>query len=63
MKVSLVLRRGAFLMYLQCCKVDDAVDVRILCKDLLQSSFICEVNLVEFWSLSAEEFDTVQGDL
>lgn len=50
-------------MYLQCCKVDDAVDVRILCKDLLQSSFICEVNLVEFWSLSAEEFDTVQGDL
>lgn len=32
------------------------------CKDLVQCLFICDVNLVEVWSLAAEQLDALEGD-
>lgn len=51
------------LTYLECCKVDDAVNVGMRSKDLVQCLLICDVGFVEFWSFSADQLDAVQGDL
>jgi hypothetical protein len=48
--------------YLQSSKVDNAVNVGMRHKDLVQCLFICDVDLVEVWSLAAEQLDAVEGD-
>jgi hypothetical protein len=48
---------------LQSREVDNAVNVRVRRKDLVKSFFICDIDLVEVWSLSAEKLDTVKGNL
>lgn len=42
--------------------MDNAVNVRMRCKDLVQCLFISDVNLVEVWSFAAEQLDAVEGD-
>ena len=44
-------------------KVDDTVDIRMRSEDLVQSFFICDIDLVELWSLSAEQLNAVEGNL
>ena len=48
--------------YLQSSKVDNAVNIGMRRKDLVQCLFICDVDLVEVWSLAAEQLDAVEGD-
>jgi hypothetical protein len=48
--------------YLQSSKVDNAVNVGMRRKDLVQCLFVCDVDLVEVWSLAAEQLDSVKGD-
>jgi hypothetical protein len=48
--------------YLEGCKVDDTVDIWMRGEDLVQFVLICDVDLVEYWSLAAEKLDAVQGD-
>ena len=48
--------------YLQSSKVDNAVNAGMRHKDLVQCLFICDVDLVEVWSLAAEQLDAVEGD-
>ena len=40
--------------------MDHAVDVRIFCKDLVQSCFVGDVNLVELGSFSAEQLNAIE---
>jgi hypothetical protein len=40
--------------------VDHAVDVRMLCKDIVQSCFVGDVNLVELGSFSAEQLNAIE---
>jgi hypothetical protein len=47
---------------LQCCKVDHTVDIWMGCKDLLKSSLIGDVDLVEVRSLAANKLNAIQGD-
>jgi hypothetical protein len=54
--------QGFGIAYLQSCEVDDAVDIGIFREDLLQSLLICNVDLVEIWSLSAQEFNAIERD-
>jgi hypothetical protein len=49
--------------YLQCSEVDDAVDVWMCCKHLVQRFFICDIDFVELWPLSAEQLNAVKRDL
>lgn len=42
--------------------MDDAVDFGIFYKDLLQPLLICDIDLVEIWSLSAQEFNAIERD-
>ena len=44
-------------------KVDDTVDIRMRSEDLVQSFFICDIDLVELRSLSAEQLNAVEGNL
>jgi len=43
--------------------VDNTLNVRVFCEDLIQASFVCNINLVEDWALSAEKLYAVEGDL
>lgn len=51
------LRRNT---YLQSCKVDDAVDIRMRGEDLVQLYLICDVDFVELWSLAAKQLNAVE---
>ena len=46
-------------VYLQCSKVNDIVDIGVLLKHLLESSFVCDVCLVELRPLPADELNAV----
>jgi hypothetical protein len=48
--------------YLQCCEVDHTVDIWVCFEHLVQPFFICDIDLVELGSLSAEQLDAVEGD-
>jgi hypothetical protein len=50
-------------IYLQSSEVDNTINVGMRSEDVVQCHFICDVDLVEVWSLAAEEFDAVEGDL
>ena len=43
--------------------MNDTVDLWVSRKDLIEGWFIGDVDLVEVWSLSAKEFDSVEDDL
>lgn len=43
--------------------MDDAVNLGVLGEDLVESGLVCDVGLVELWSLAADELDAVQGHL
>jgi hypothetical protein len=51
------------LAYLESCKVDDAVNVRVCCKDLAQCLLVGDVDLVEDWPFAADQLNAVQGYL
>jgi hypothetical protein len=40
-------------------EVNDIVNVWVLGEDLVERSFVCDIGLVERWSLAADEFDAV----
>jgi hypothetical protein len=42
--------------------VDDTVDIRVCYEHLFQPFFICDIDLVELRSLSAEKLNAVEGD-
>ena len=63
MKVSRVYPGRRYHTYLECRKVDDAVDFGVCCKDLVQACLVCDVDLVKVWSLPTEELDAVEGYL
>jgi len=42
--------------------MDDTVDIGILSKDFVQCLFVCDIDMVEVWSLPAEQLDAVEGD-
>lgn len=42
-------------MYLECSKVNHVVNIRVVAKDLVQSLFIVDVDLVEHGALAADE--------
>lgn len=42
--------------------MDNTINVGMGSKDLVQCLLICDVDLVEVWSLAAEELDAVEGD-
>ena len=44
-------------------KMDDTVDIGMRSEDLVQSFFICDIDLVELRSLSAEQLNAVEGNL
>ena len=48
--------------YLERCEVNDTVDIRMRSKDIVQPFFICDINVVELWSLAAEQLNAVEGD-
>ena len=43
--------------------MDDTVDIGMRSKDFVQPFFVCDIDLVEFWPLSAEQLNTVEGNL
>lgn len=51
------------LAYLQRSKVDYTIDLRILFEDLVQSTGLSDVEIVEGWALSADQLDAVDGFL
>jgi hypothetical protein len=46
-------------MYLEGSKVDDIVNVWVLCKNLVEGGFVCDVAFVEGGSLAADELDAI----
>ena len=42
--------------------MDDAVELGMFDKDLLECFLVGDIDLVEGWSLPAEEFDAIKGD-
>jgi hypothetical protein len=40
--------------------VNDALDVRVFLEDLGQTLFVCDINLVENWALSAKQLNPVK---
>ena len=62
--ISLRLRqcRGKLGGYLESSEVDYTVDVWVCGKDLVETFLIGDIHLVKVWSLSAEEFDAIEGD-
>ena len=48
---------------LESSEVDNAVDVGVRCEDLVKSFFICDIDLIEVWPLSADELDAIQRNL
>lgn len=44
---------------LESSKVDDAVNGRVLGKDLVDGLLVCDINLVEGRSTTADQLDTV----
>ena len=44
---------------LESSEVDNAVNVGVLCKDLVKTFFICDIDLIEVWPLSADELNAV----
>lgn len=49
--------------YLERGEVDHIVDVWVVVEDLVESSLVCNVGLVEFGPLAADEFDAVDDFL
>lgn len=49
--------------HLEGCEVNHTVDIWVSGKDPVKASLICDVDLVEIWSLAAEQFDAVEGHL
>lgn len=47
---------------LQCCKVDNTVNIWMGCKNFLQGSLIRDVRLVELRSLAANKLNAIQRD-
>jgi hypothetical protein len=48
---------------LESSEVDNAVNAGILCEDLVKTVFICDIDLIEVWPLSADELNAVQRNL
>ncbi len=49
--------------YLESGEVNDTVDVWMRSKDLVQALLVCDVDLVKFRSLSAEQLNAIEGNL
>ncbi len=50
---------GACIAYLEGCKVDDTVNVWVLLEHLIETSLIGYIDLIQIWTLSADEFDAI----
>lgn len=42
--------------------MDDTVNLGVLSEDLVESSLVCDIGLVELRSLAADELNAVEGD-
>lgn len=47
--------------YLECSEMDDTIDIRVVIEDLVEGSFIADVDVVEVRTAAANQFDTIQG--
>jgi hypothetical protein len=43
--------------------VDNTVNVGVLCEDFVETFFVCDIDLIEVWPLSADELNAVQRNL
>ena len=50
-----------FVAYLQRCKMNDTVDVRMGIEDAVKGSFITHIDVVKMRSLSAYPFNAIEG--
>lgn len=43
--------------------MDDAINLGVLFENVVEGGLVCNIGLVELWSLAANELNAIEGDL
>lgn len=49
------------MTHLQCCKVDDTVNLRMFFENFVKAFLVCNVDIVECGLLAADKFNSIQN--